>query len=202
MDRRVLRVFRRVPADTKTVLLVRHAKAGRRSRYKGDDRLRPLDELGRRQAAAFVPNLLAFGPTHIHSADRTRCEQTVQPLADHLGVTIRPEPKLSEEGYNADRPAGRAQARKIAAESGVRVICSQGKVIPDLTRWWTDRDGVVLPPARNRKASMWVLSFHDDRMVAADHIDSPLPLEVPPKNLTQSGTPQRPNEHSSGPLDG
>ena len=182
MDRRVLRVFLRVPADTKTVLLVRHAKAGRKSRYKGDDRLRPLDALGRRQSAALVPNLLPFGPTHIHSADRTRCEQTVQPLADRLGVTIHPEPLLTEEGYNADRPAGRAEARKIAATSGVPVICSQGKVIPDLTRWWTDRDGVVLPPARNRKASMWVLSFHDDRMVAADHIDSPMALEVPLKN--------------------
>ncbi|HEY5856356.1 MAG TPA: NUDIX hydrolase [Aldersonia sp.] len=182
MDRRVLRVFRRVPADTKTVLLVRHAKAGRKSRYRGDDRLRPLDDLGRRQAKALVPNLLAFGPSHIHSADRTRCEQSVQPLADRLAVPIHPEPLLTEEGYNADRPAGRAEARKIAAKSGVRVICSQGKVIPDLTRWWTERDGIVLPPARNRKASLWVLSFHDDRMVAADHIDSPLPLEVPPKD--------------------
>ena len=34
------------------VLLVRHARAGDRSEWEGDDRLRPLDKKGRRQAKA------------------------------------------------------------------------------------------------------------------------------------------------------
>ncbi len=34
------------PSDTKTVLIVRHGTAGRRSRFKGDDRKRPLDKKG------------------------------------------------------------------------------------------------------------------------------------------------------------
>jgi hypothetical protein len=55
------------------------------------------------------------------------------------------------------------------------VICSQGKVIPDLMRWWADKDGITLPANRNRKGSVWVLSRHDGRLVAADHIASPLP---------------------------
>lgn len=176
-DRQVLRSFLRYPADTKTVLVVRHAKAGRSERYRGDDRLRPLDKIGREQAAALEPQLAAFGATHIHSADRTRCVKTVQPLADTLKVDIKLEPQLSEEGYAEDRDAGRARARKIASKSGVRVICSQGKVIPDLVRWWAARDGISLPPARNRKASMWVLSLHGDTLVAADHVDGPLAIE-------------------------
>ncbi|KAA0024238.1 NUDIX hydrolase [Antrihabitans cavernicola] len=176
VDRQVLRSFLRYPADTKTVLIVRHAKAGRSERYRGDDRLRPLDTLGRKQAAALEPQLAAFGATHVHSADRTRCVRTVQPLADSLKVDIKLEPLLSEEDYAADRDGGRARARKIASKSGVRVICSQGKVIPDLVRWWAERDGISLPPARNRKASMWVLSLSNDKLVAADHVDSPLPI--------------------------
>ena len=154
---------------------MRHAKAGSRSQFKGDDRLRPLDKTGRKQADALVEQLLGFGATHIHAADRTRCAQTVAPTADKLGVEIKSEPLLSEEGYAADPAAGRARARKIAGKSGVRVICSQGKVIPDLLQWWADSDGVELPPARNRKASMWVLSFVDGKLISADHVDSPLP---------------------------
>jgi 8-oxo-dGTP diphosphatase len=175
IDRRVMRQFGRVPADTHTMLLVRHAKAGRSERYKGDDRFRPLDKVGRAQAAALVPNLLCFRPTAVHSADRTRCSQTVEPVAQQIGVDVDSEPTLSEEAYKADRKAGRARARAIAAEPGVRVVCSQGKVIPDLMQWWADRDGITLPPARNRKGSMWVLSLHDGKLVAADHIDSPFP---------------------------
>ena len=55
------------------------------------------------------------------------------------------------------------------------MICSQGKVIPDLVRWWAERDGVTVPATRNRKGSTWVLSLHEDRVVAVDHIESALP---------------------------
>ncbi len=54
------------------------------------------------------------------------------------------------------------------------VICTQGKVIPDLIAWWCERDGVRPDKSRNRKGSTWVMSLADGRLVAADHIGSPL----------------------------
>ena len=45
-DRKVLRRFAKLPADTQTVLIVRHGTAGRKARYRGDDRKRPLDKRG------------------------------------------------------------------------------------------------------------------------------------------------------------
>lgn len=175
-DRRVLREFTRLPADLDTLLLVRHAKAGSRSRYRGDDRLRPLDAEGRAQADALSVMLPAFGTTEIHSADRTRCEQTVAPTAQALGVPIISEPALSEEAFRDDPVAAQRRIVDLAANSGaiVRTVCSQGKVIPPLMEWWSTRDGVSLPPARNRKASVWVVSTYQGKLVAADHIDSPL----------------------------
>lgn len=175
LDRRVLTSFRELPARLDTLLLVRHAKAGRKTRYRGNDRLRPLEKVGRAQAEAMLGLLLAFGPTDIHSADRVRCHQTVAPLADELGLTIDDEPTLSEEAYGEDPKAGRKRIREIGRDKGIHVVCSQGKVIPPLLRWWAGHDGVTLPPARNRKASVWVLSLLDGRLVAANHIDSPLP---------------------------
>ncbi len=178
MDRTVVRSFLRLPADTATLLVVRHAKAGRKERFSGPDDERPLEKAGRAQAAALVPNLLAFGADEIHSAPPLRCVQTVAPLAEKLGVDIVREPLFSEAGYAQAPDAALRRAVELVSEDTVPVICSQGKVIPDLLDRWAARDGVGLPPARNRKGSVWVLSLRRGRLVAADHLDRALTINI------------------------
>jgi 8-oxo-dGTP diphosphatase len=173
-DRKVLRRFNKYPPGTKTVLVVRHGTAGRRSRFKGDDRKRPLDKKGRAQAEALVAQLLAFGATTLYAADRLRCHQTLEPLAQELGVDIHNEPTLTEEAYADDHKATRHRLLDIAARAGTPVICSQGKVIPGLISWWCERDRVRPATTGNRKGSVWALSIADDRLIAADHMCSPL----------------------------
>ena len=173
-DRKVLRHFAKQPVDTNTVLIVRHGTAGSKSRYKGDDRKRPLDKHGRAQAESLVGVLLAFGGNVLYAADRVRCHQTLEPLAEELGATIHNEPLLTEEAYAENRKAARHRILEIAAAGGTPVICTQGKVIPDLIAWWCERDGVRPDKSRNRKGSAWVMSLTDERLVAADHICSPL----------------------------
>lgn len=175
LDRKVLRSFREFPVATRTLLLVRHAKAGRKARYHGDDKLRPLENLGRIQAEALVPILLAFGAERVHAADRTRCEQTVAPLAAELGVRIISEPLLTEEAYGRDPAAAVDRMRDISTRPRVHVVCSQGKVIPPLLATWAELDSVAVPATRNRKGSTWVLSSYGGRLIALDHIPSPLP---------------------------
>ncbi|GAB3232827.1 NUDIX hydrolase [Mycolicibacterium hippocampi] len=174
-DRKVLRRFAKLPADTQTVMIVRHATAGSRARYKGEDRKRPLDKHGRAQAESLVGQLLAFGAGDLFAADRLRCRQTLDPLADELGAAIREEPELSEEAYADNRKATRQRILEIAATSANPVICTQGKVIPDLIEWWCERDGVRPDKSRNRKGSTWVMSLADGRLVAADHLGTALP---------------------------
>jgi 8-oxo-dGTP pyrophosphatase MutT (NUDIX family)/phosphohistidine phosphatase SixA len=176
-DRKVLRRFAKQPVDTKTVLIVRHGTAGSKSRYKGDDRKRPLDKHGRAQAESLVGVLLSFGAEVLYAADRVRCRQTLEPLAEELGSTIGDEPLLTEEAYAEDRKAARRRILEIAAAGGTPVICTQGKVIPDLIAWWCERDGVRPDKSRNRKGSMWVMSMAGDRLIAADHIGSPLAVK-------------------------
>ena len=173
-DRKVLRHFAKQPTDTQTLLIVRHGTAGSKSRYKGDDRKRPLDKHGRAQAESLVGVLLAFGANVLYAADRARCHQTIEPLAEELGVTIHNEPLLTEEAYAENRKAARHRVLEIAAAGGTAVICTQGRVIPDLIAWWCERDGVRPDKSRNRKGSTWVMSLADGRVVAADHIGSPL----------------------------
>jgi 8-oxo-dGTP diphosphatase len=176
-DRKVLRRFMKQPVDTQTVLIVRHGTAGSKSRYKGDDRKRPLDKHGRAQAESLIGLLLAFGGDKLYAADRVRCHQTLEPLAEELGAVIDDEPALSEEAYSQSRKAARNRILEIAAAGGTPVICTQGKVIPDLIAWWCERDGVRPDKSRNRKGSTWVMSSAGGRLVSADHIGSPLALK-------------------------
>lgn len=176
-DRKVLRRFTKLPADTKTLLIVRHGTAGSKKRFKGDDRNRPLDKHGRAQAELLVGQLLAFGPTSVYAADRLRCIQTIEPLADELGVEISVEPALTEEAYWQDRDKARQRVLEIAPSDGTPVICTQGKVIPDLIQWWCERDRVKPDKSRNGKGSTWVLSMHGGKLIDADHIARPLPPE-------------------------
>lgn len=176
-DRKVLRRFMKQPFATKTVLIVRHATAGSKSRFKGDDRKRPLDKNGRAQAESLVGVLLAFGADHLYAADRVRCESTLEPLSDELGTVIHSDALLTEEAYAENRKAARQRVLEIADAPGTPVICTQGKVIPDLIEWWCERDGVRPDKSRNRKGSTWVMSLSGGRLVAADHIDSPLAVK-------------------------
>ena len=174
LDRKMLARFAKKPADTQTVLIVRHGAAGRKARYKGDDRQRPLDKKGRAQAESLVSQLLAFGGSSVYAAERLRCVQTVEPTARKLDVTISVEPGLTADAYAEDPKRAHKRVLAIAARGGTPVICTQGEVIPFLIDWWCRRDGVKPDKSRNRKGSTWVLSLAQGRLIAADHLPSPL----------------------------
>jgi 8-oxo-dGTP diphosphatase len=177
-DREVLARFAQRPVDTQTVLIVRHGTAGIKSRYKGDDRKRPLDKNGRAQAEALVGQLMAFGATDVFSADRTRCIQTVEPLAQELGVKIVRESSLTEESYKGNPAQAHSRALEIAALGRIPVICTQGKVIPHLLRWWCERDGLSHGSSGNRKGSTSILTLAQGRLIDVDYIASPLSSDV------------------------
>lgn len=174
LDQEVLDEFARLPADLHTLLLVRHAKAGSRSEFTGDDRLRPLDATGCEQAEAMVQLLSAFGAQRLHAADRLRCEQTLAPLAGRLGVAVRDEPTLSEESYRTDPGAALARITEIASDgTHIHAVCSQGKVVPPLLAEWAGLSGIRLPDTGNRKGSVWVLTLDGRNLVSADYFDGP-----------------------------
>lgn len=173
-DRAFLGWFTAQPVPTAVVLLVRHAKAGSRSKWRGTDLKRPLDATGRAQADGLRATLRWFGPTAVRAAEPLRCAQTVAPLAADLGLPVEPEPTLSEETYGKDPAAGLDRVVAAAAAGGVTVLCSQGGVIPDLLGALSSLHGVRLGrrtgtkiPAR--KSSAWALSFADHRLLAADY---------------------------------
>lgn len=173
----VLARFAELGPPTSLLVLVRHAKAGRREDFDGDDRLRPLSNGGRRQAQDLVGLLTLFGPDRIAAAPPKRCRDTVAPLADALGLPVADEPLLSEGRYADDPDATLARVRALAALPGVTVVCSQGGVIPDavalLVRDAARPVEVDAHDVPSKKGSTWVLGLHDGALVSADYVERP-----------------------------
>jgi 8-oxo-dGTP diphosphatase len=87
------------------LVVVRHARAGQRSEWEGDDRLRPLDKKGRKQAARLPDVLAQLEIRRIVSSPYLRCVQTVEPLAAARGLEVEPAPELGDQRAYAEGPA-------------------------------------------------------------------------------------------------
>jgi phosphohistidine phosphatase SixA len=109
------------------IILVRHASAGERGAWSGDDRLRPLDSRGRKQAQGIAAALADRGVDRILSSPYVRCVQTVEPLAATLGLEVEERPELAE-GAGPSAPS--VLAEEIADRNAV--LCTHGDVVEDL----------------------------------------------------------------------
>jgi len=173
-DEKVLDRFVRGPVLSGAVLLVRHARAGERVEWKGDDRARPLDETGRAQAEELVRPLSRFDVDDIISADFVRCVQTVQPLAEAIGATVKEEELFSEIGYPAHEDEALHYVRKLGESLSTTVVCSQGDVIPDLLHRLASADHVDLPePFECKKGGFMALTFDGPRLFSVEYFSPP-----------------------------
>ncbi len=147
------------------MLLVRHAHAGQRRDWDGDDRLRPLTARGRRQALALVAALEPWSPQRILSSPYLRCLQTVEPLADSLNLRVEPTEDLAE-----GNGAGALQLVRTLADEKV-AVCTHGDVIPEILVPLVDEDRLDLgPDPRQAKGSVWVLEAQSGRFQRAIYV--------------------------------
>ena len=124
------------------MFLIRHGSAGDRALWEGDDRERPLDEKGLRQAAALVDLLAPYEVARILSSPAVRCVQTVEPLAHARGLEIEAREELSEE---RQRSEGAELVRSLAGTGAV--LCGHGGL-----------EQVLREPPRWKKGAVFVVS--------------------------------------------
>jgi 8-oxo-dGTP diphosphatase len=134
------------------VLLVRHAWAGDRTAWAGDDRERPLDERGHRQAATLVERLAGYRVEQILTSPYRRCVETVAPLAAARGLV----PEQSDElGETEQAIYGAALLRAVAARDVV--VCGHGGL-----------EAALVEPPKWRKGSTFVV---DARLCVVDVLE-------------------------------
>jgi 8-oxo-dGTP diphosphatase len=158
---------------TGQVHLLRHAAAGDRSEWNGDDRKRPLNEKGRLQAAALADSLAHRMGSAILSSPYVRCIETGEPLAAKLGLSVT-EAEFLEEGSG-----GRGFTDYVEDSQGLEIVMvSHGDVIPAIVDQ-LGRRGVRMstrsPDGRLdcKKASNWILTTEYGRIVSAEYVPPP-----------------------------
>lgn len=166
-DRQVLADFAAVPVPDSMVLLVRHARAGKRTEWRGPDRKRPLDVVGEAQAARLTKLLALFRPDHIVSADLVRCIETVRPLADQLDLSVHVDAVFGDDEFARSPGATEDAVLALAKPGKVTVVCSQGETIPGLV----DRLGRGVRDADTRKGAFWALAVVDGTVVSTDYYE-------------------------------
>ncbi len=121
-----------IPRTTPFVIL-RHAKAIKRSDFTGsDDDDRPLSGRGRGEAKALAPLLEAFGIRSVHSSSAKRCTATVRPFARRIDVEAVLEPSLTEDAHEVDAKATAERIVELYARNEPTVVVSHRPVLPTL----------------------------------------------------------------------
>jgi phosphohistidine phosphatase SixA len=168
--------WRRSPREADgpmTVLMVRHARAGRRKYWKGPDIERPLSKKGRPVAEGLVDMLARYPIRRILSSPYVRCVQTVQPLAEKLSLEIEQYVELAEGS-----PPEEVIALLRQAAGRTEVWCTHGDIVPIVLDAIVEQDGLKLKKSEKRcpKGSFWELEQDDSgRVTRITYFPAPEP---------------------------
>ncbi len=147
---------------------VRHAKAGSRSHWQGDDRLRPIGKKGVKQAEALIDVFKPFKISAIYSSPYLRCVQTVEPLASDRGLEVQEASALAEG-------RGVRGAFEFMGDPKLDdiVLSTHGDVVWELVEDLVRRRVIKPGEGGYEKGSTWVVEVRDGKPVRALFIPAP-----------------------------
>ena len=148
--------------------VIRHANAGDRAAWEGDDRLRPLTKSGRRQAEAIAQRLKDEPIGIVLSSPYLRCVQSVEPLATakHLTVTTTEELAEGAGGIRIVELVKRYQDKHPA-------MCTHGDLVEELLEILVERGLISRARAANEKGGIWVLQDEKGEITGAKYLGAP-----------------------------
>ena len=148
--------------------MVRHAKAGDRGEWSGDDRLRPLTRPGQHQAEGLTNLLDGMPIDKILSSGYLRCVQTVEPLGARRRLPVEPVKELEEGagGESVLRLVQKFRGRNI-------VLCTHGDVMEELLEGLIAQGLLQRARANMEKGSTWLLQEKDGTITGATYLPAP-----------------------------
>ena len=181
-DVTVLEDFAQWPHRTVPLILARHASAGRKEDWDGDDLLRPLDHQGRADALALVPLLSCFDPVRVVSSSALRCTETVAPYAAHAGAPVEVDDAFLVPGrvHDSSHRTGLADPapalERLLAAGVPTLVCAHRENIPELLALACDYLGAKLPAEPYlAKSSFWVLQAAESSLAGLERYDVSAP---------------------------
>jgi broad specificity phosphatase PhoE len=151
-----------------TFYVVRHAKAGSRGHWIGDDRQRPLSKKGIKQAETLVEILAPLSIAAVYSSPFLRCVQTVEPLARVRKLPVKQSPSLAE-GH------GLAGAMEFIGDPTLDevVLSTHGDIVWELVEELVKKRVVKPGEGGFEKGSTWVVDFEEGSFTRARFIPAP-----------------------------
>lgn len=126
--------------DTWTLVLVRHARAVKRSVWnrpkkrtaEQDEATRPLTgDHGRARARALAPILAAYGVGRAISSPWRRCCDTMAPYCRAAGLKLELEPAITEHAHaTAPKTTRKVVERALRMREGPVALCTHRPVLP------------------------------------------------------------------------
>ncbi|WP_432512043.1 NUDIX hydrolase [Kineococcus sp. SYSU DK001] len=165
------------PEPTWPLVLLRHARAVKRTDWADGEASRPLLDTGHAQSRDLAPLLGCFELQALVTSPWARCVQTVLPAAELTGLPVETEPALTEAAFR-EHPRAAERVVTGALEAGRPVVlCSHGPVLPDLQRVLAghggDRKGQRAVTAKLDKGAVLVAHLtgrgRTARIVASEH---------------------------------
>ncbi len=173
-DRSILEFFLDFGPDTTPLVLLRHAKAVKRSEWDGDDGDRPLDIYGQTQAKRLLTSYLPFGIKEIHSSDAIRCLETVEPFGRSMQIEVKIAPDLSEYRYETHKESAMDYAQALMESGKSAIICSHNPILPKLLKKLIGKKNFKNLDRKLEPGEAWILHHREGEIVAIDWVAEPL----------------------------
>jgi 8-oxo-dGTP diphosphatase len=169
-DREILDEFINRERYTSTLVLLRHAKAVKRSEWNDYDLDRPLSPEGVEQGKRLVNQLEPFGIEGIFSSDASRCYSTVEPLSEYLNLKVTVAAELNEESYEKDSKLALNYVRHLMRYPGNQLVAGHNPIIPEIL---TKLARVEYSAEDLDPADAWVVHHRGDKIHSVEFIRHP-----------------------------
>lgn len=160
------------------VLLVRHACAGRKEDWDGEDDARPLDAIGRQQASDLAHHLDAVPLRRLLTSPALRCVETFAEVAARHGLPLDTTAVLAPDADPEDLL--RALTDPAFADAA---LCTHGETLQGVLRHLREAGTIVRPDADDEgrlfiKGSVWTLTVEPEATPAIVELRHAVPSAV------------------------
>jgi 8-oxo-(d)GTP phosphatase len=170
-DRELLEEFVGRERYSETLILLRHAKAVKRSEWTDYDLDRPLSKDGLEQSQLLVKQLEPFGVQAIYSSDATRCFSTAEPFSQKSGLKVNVSQTLNEESFDKSPKGAVEYVRQLMKFEGNHLVVGHNPIIPHIL---TKIARVEYSSDDLSPADAWIVHHRGDKVLAVEFLARPI----------------------------
>lgn len=169
-DRDLLKVFRDSERHVQTLVLLRHAKAIKRSEWQDYDLDRPLSEIGKQQASKIPAHLQCYSFDGIYSSDAFRCYSTVEDIAKLASKSVTISKDLNEETFVEDQTKAAEFINQLMLFPGNFLVCGHNPILTNIVSLMLKDEELddSLEPA-----DAWVIHHRGEKVLSVVHLAQP-----------------------------